>query len=88
MSKASYYKAAYDVSQATHKLKCRHQIGSSGFDYYMFCRLLGKTKSGNLRILVFGDRYWVNKSHVKKIRYVRRHRIVPITLSESEAPNE
>jgi hypothetical protein len=46
----------YDVSQATHRLSCRHQIGRNGFDYTMPCIVLGKTKSRKLKIVVFGER--------------------------------
>lgn len=60
----------YDVSMATHRLSCRHQICRTGFDYTMPCVVLGKTKSGKLKLLVFGNRYWMHKDHVKKIRYV------------------
>lgn len=65
----------YDISQATHKLRCRHQISRNGFDYTMPCIVLGKTKSGKLKIVVFGERYWKNKEHIKHIRYVRSFRV-------------
>lgn len=65
----------YDVSQATHKLMCRHQICRNGFNYTMPCIILGETKSGLLKIIVFGERYWKHREHIKKIRYVSHFRI-------------
>lgn len=64
----------YNVSQATHKLRCRHQIGQNGFDYTMPCIVLGKTKSRQLKIVVFGRRYWGDYER-KRIRYVRLFRV-------------
>lgn len=65
----------YDISQVTHRLSCRHQIGCSGFDYTMPCIVLGKTKSRRLKIVVFGDRYWKNKEYRKQLRYVFPYRV-------------
>jgi len=67
--------AQYDISQATHRLSCRHQICRNGVDYEMACIVLGKTKSGNLKIIVFGKRNWKNKEHIKQIRYVPQYRV-------------
>lgn len=63
-------------SNSTHLLKCRHQIGRNGFDYRMRCHVLGRTKSGKLKVLVFGNRYWKNYDHLKRIRYVDGYRVV------------
>ena len=60
----------YNITQATHRLRCRHQICRHGFDYTMPCIVLGKTKSRKLKIVVFGERYWKNKEHIKSVRYV------------------
>ena len=60
----------YDISQTTHKLKCRHQIGRNGYSYTMPCILIGKTKSRKIKVVVFGYRArWHDNAH-KKIRYV------------------
>ncbi len=66
----------YDVSQATHRLKCRHCIARNGFDYTMPCIVLGRTKSRFLKIVVFGERYWKNREHIKRIRYVAPWRVI------------
>jgi len=60
----------YDVSEFTHRLLCRHAIGRNGTDYTMKCTLLKKTKAGFAKVIVFGDRYWKNRDHIKYIRYV------------------
>ena len=61
----------YDISQATHDLKCVHKVGRSpAYRYTMPCIVLGKTPSYKTKIVVFGDRYWKNKDHIKRIRYV------------------
>ena len=67
----------YAIDGATHKLRCRHQIGRNGFDYFMPCIPLSKTKSGKIKILVFGERYWKYKEYLKSIRYVWAYRIIP-----------
>ena len=66
---------SYDVSMATHKLRCRHCIGRSGFTYYMKCISLGKVKSGKTKLIVFGSRYWKNKERIKRVRYVSSWRV-------------
>ncbi len=58
------------INDATHLLKCRHAIGKSGRTYFMKCIKLSYTKSGKVKILVFGDRYWHGRNDIKKIRYV------------------
>lgn len=60
----------YDVSDATHRLRCAHQHGPSRHTYTMPCRLLGRTKSRMCKVVVFGVRDWKGKDHVKRIRYV------------------
>lgn len=64
-------------SDATHYLKCKHCIGTSCSYYNMLCIPLGKTKSGKLKVLVFGERNWKDKEHIKRIRYVDEYRVVP-----------
>jgi len=41
----------------------------------MDCIILGKTKNGKLKIVVFGDRYWKGHDDKKRVRYVHRYRI-------------
>ncbi len=60
----------YDISDATHKLKCRHQIGRNGYNYTMPCIPIGKTKSRKTKVVVFGDRARNHNNAHKKIRYV------------------
>jgi len=62
--------SSYDISQATHKLQCAHCIGRQRHNYTMPCIVMGKTKSHKLKIVVFGDRYWKNTDHVKRVKYV------------------
>lgn len=65
----------YDISQATHYLECKHCIGRSCSYYVMDCIPLGETKSGKVKILVFGERNWKGKEHIKNIRYVDAARL-------------
>jgi hypothetical protein len=41
----------------------------------MNCIPKGITKSGKMKVLVFGERNWKNKEHIKKIRYVDVSRV-------------
>jgi hypothetical protein len=76
----------YTRKDATHALLCRHQICRNGWDYEMACLILGITKSGKYKILVFGDRYWGGNS--KRIRYVPEYRLVRFPkLRENEKIN-
>lgn len=63
------------VSDATHLLRCRHCIGTNCKEYYMACIPLGETKNGKMKVLVFGDRNWAGKDHLKRIRYVEPYRV-------------
>lgn len=66
----------YTIKDATHKLKCRHCIGASIVKYYtMDCLPLKDLGNGRTKIIVFGDRNWRNRDHVKRIRYVPNHQI-------------
>ena len=58
------------------RLLCCHAIGKNRCNYYMKCHIL-KYMKGNKRvkILVFGERNWKNKEHIKKIRYVLNSRV-------------
>lgn len=68
--------ASFERKDATHKFMCRHAIGRNGFNYWMYCIPLGKTtKSGKVKCLVFGDRNWKDTDHIKRIRYIDKHRL-------------
>ncbi len=69
----------YTIKDATHYLKCRHAVGINGLDYNMACLILKDMGYGRVKILVFGDRYWKGRDHIKRIRYVRKTRIKPIS---------
>ena len=49
------------VSDAKHLLRCKHCIGTRCMEYFMPCIHLGKTKSGKVKVLVFGDRNWARR---------------------------
>ena len=66
----------YNITDATHSLLCSHQIGEHRKDYTMPCIVLGETKNGMVKCVVFGDRDWAGKDDVKKIRYVTPGKIV------------
>lgn len=68
----------YKFEDATHNLSCRHAIGRNGCNYYMKCIIIKKTKAGNLKLVVFGERNWKGKEHVKQVRYVPPERVTPI----------
>ena len=68
----------YDVSQATHNIQCCHAMNSVQMYYYtMPCLFLGLTKRRNARVVVFGYRYWLNRSKEKRLRYVPMWRLKP-----------
>ena len=77
----------YDVSMATHLLKCRHQICRNGYNYYMKCIPLGRTKSRMMRVVVFGDRAHKNTEHRKRIRYVPPWKLKELTKTTEEVDN-
>lgn len=63
------------VGDATHLLRCQHCIGRSCKEYFMACIPLSKPKNGKIKILVFGDRNWAGKDHLKRVRYVDEFRV-------------
>ena len=65
------------ISDCTHLLACRHCIGRSCRDYYMNCIVLGETKNGKMKIIVFGERNWRGKEHIKRIKYVDKWKLYP-----------
>lgn len=60
---------------ATHYLHCAHCIGRSVKHYKMRCAVLGKTKTGKVKIVVFGERYWAGRSDKRRVRYVEEYRL-------------
>lgn len=72
------------VSRATHYLRCRHCIGKAVHDYRMPCLILKKMPDGRVKVLVFGDRYWADREHIERVRYVDRQRLTPISAFESD----
>lgn len=60
---------------ATHLIDCAHAIGRNRREYQMRCHVLGKTKSGKVKVLVFGDRDWKGSDRLSRIRYVFPYRI-------------
>lgn len=52
-------------------LRCKHSLNSkSKIHYLMYCNHLGHTKSGKIKLLVFGERY----AHTRggRVRYIDR----------------
>lgn len=74
--------------EATHHLQCSHCQGRSVNYYKMRCILLGKTKAGKAKVLVFGERNWRGRDHVQKVRYVDEDRlsIMPYQLDPTSEP--
>ena len=66
----------YNIDEATHRILCRHCCGRAIHHYSMRCIPVNRTKSGNWKIIVFGDRYWSDKTHIKRIRYVPAIRLI------------
>lgn len=75
---------AYTISDSTHYLACSHCIGKNCNYYVMKCLILKTTKTGQKKILVFGERNWKNKEHIKNIRYVDKNRLTKITIETDE----
>lgn len=68
----------YSSDSATHLLNCTHCQGSSIKYYRMKCIVLGSTKSGKTKVVVFGERNWRDRENIKRIRYVDADRISTI----------
>lgn len=66
------------ATDATHNLNCTHCQGRSVSYYKMKCVLLGAVKSGKAKVLVFGERNWKDREHIKRVRYVDPDRITEI----------
>lgn len=70
------------VGDATHYLRCSHCIGRNRRDYLMRCVFLKKCGAGNAKVLVFGERGYVDTEHIKRVRYVGVHRLIPLTPND------
>lgn len=68
-----------ELGDATHNLHCTHCIGRLISYYKMSCILLGTTKSGRAKVLVFGERNWSGREHIKRVRYVDSNRITALS---------
>jgi hypothetical protein len=68
----------FTIQQATHNLRCRHQIGYYGFNYAMPCIFISRTKRGKAKVVVFGKRAWANNDHIKHLRYVNPYRLTSL----------
>ena len=64
------------AENATHLLRCRHVIGHGVREYNMRCHILKSMGNGRIKVLVFGERNWENKEHVKHTRYVEGYRVI------------
>lgn len=62
---------------ATHLLACKHCRNTDQCKYYdMYCILIGITKTGKAKVLVFGERNWKLKENIKlSIRYVNLKKV-------------
>ena len=68
------------VESATHYLVCTHAIGRNRRSYLMRCILLKRCGAGNAKVIVFGERGYVDTEHIKRVRYVpfgRLHPLIP-----------
>ena len=65
----------YDIKDANADLRCSHWTGKGYIYYTMPCIVLGKTKSGKIKVVVFGERFWKGRKNVKRIRYVEPERV-------------
>jgi hypothetical protein len=61
---------------ATHELLCKHVMCGHAKHFRMRCDILGTTKSGRLKLRVYGRLYWIDEHHRQRIRYVDGNRVV------------
>lgn len=71
-----FEKAEFTIKDATHFLTCRHCIGRKCKEYKMECIPLAVGKNGKIKVLVFGERNWKEKEHIKKVRWVDKDRVI------------
>ena len=65
----------YNVSQATHKLSCKHCMNRKQIHRYDMPCLILKDLGHTVKIVVFGNRYWSGTEEYKRIRYVPKWRV-------------
>ncbi|APU00867.1 hypothetical protein [Aeromonas phage 59.1] len=63
------------VDNFTHLLECSHRFRRHVKRYWMKCHILSTTKSGSLKVQVYGRLYWGGDE--AKIRYVEPIRVRP-----------
>lgn len=64
---------------ATHWLHCQHcYCHGQVKEYWMPCVVLKSLPSNRVKVLVFGDRFWRGREHIKRVRYVDASRLVII----------
>lgn len=66
---------------ATHYINCAHAIGTSRKEYRMRCIPLKITKKGKVKILLFGERYWMSNRTKKRVMYVPRWKVKPMKFN-------
>lgn len=67
------------VEEATHYLICTQNRGDASLIYYMRCLPIGvSSKSNKTKIIVFGERFYENRDHKKRIRYVNESQLIRI----------
>lgn len=67
------------IKDATHELLCTHSFNSKSKTHYkMPCIILKEMPKNRYKILVFGERFWKNKEHISKIRYVDKIKVTGI----------
>lgn len=63
------------VDNFTHYLECSHRFHRHMKRYWMKCHILSTTKSGSLKIQVYGTLYWGGDE--AKIMYIEPSRVRP-----------
>lgn len=63
--------------EGKHILLCKHCIGKHCKVYAMYCDIEGVTKSGRVRLRVYGDRFNTRDdlNHIGRIRYVPQNKV-------------
>lgn len=64
-----------NYDNATHLLECRHAIGQSGRTYFMRCHVLKEMPGSRLKLRVYGNRHWRDKTDITRVRYVDADRV-------------
>lgn len=75
---------ALTAGAATHYLVCQH-VCRWVKTYLMPCHILKGMPDGRLKVLVFGERHWRHREHIKRVRYVEAGRVRMIVGKGEEA---